>query len=132
MNHIGAKTEAAPSAWDQLAQTQNYEHPVRQTTQIINAPKPPINNQTPLTPTQPPIQQQQSPLPQIQSPPQQTTTDQTKLPEYGEELHPELVCAIRFLFSCLIRVIIIIIHRCVKDGRNFGQNEKIGRTIGIR
>lgn len=91
MNHIGAKTESASSAWDQLAQTQNYEHPVRQattTTTQLNA-KPPIINQAPLTSNQqmpPTIQQQQSPLPQIQQ-----QSDQNKLPEYGEELHPELV-----------------------------------------
>lgn len=88
MNHIGAKTEAAPSAWEQLAQTQNYEHPVRQPAQL-NA-KPPIINQTPLTPTQQPpptVPQQQSPLP----PAVQQQPDPNKLPEYGEELHPELV-----------------------------------------
>jgi hypothetical protein len=87
MNHIGAKTEAAPSAWDQLAQTQNYEHPVRQAPQL-NA-KSPVNNQTPMTPTQqspPPQTIQQSPLPPVQQ-----QTDQNKPPEYGEELHPELV-----------------------------------------
>lgn len=88
MNHIGAKTESAPSAWEQLAQTQNYEHPVRQPATQLNA-KPPIINQTPLTPTQqpPPAIQQQSPLP----PANQQQSDPNKLPEYGEELHPELV-----------------------------------------
>ncbi|XP_070492618.1 mRNA (2'-O-methyladenosine-N(6)-)-methyltransferase [Chironomus tepperi] len=85
MNHIGAKTEAAQTAWDQLAQTQNYEHPIRQQqSQTISsptsAPKLPIaavNNQT-----QPPVGQIQ------QQPP---TTPQPQQPEYGDELHPELV-----------------------------------------
>lgn len=88
MNHIGAKTEAAQTAWDQLAQTQNYEHPIRQQqSQTISppsiAPKLPttvINNQSP-----PPIGQIQQ---QQQTPPQPPQQHQ---PEYGDELHPELV-----------------------------------------
>ena len=87
MNHIGAKTEAAQTAWDQLAQTQNYDHPIRNQQQSqpptltppSSAPKlQTVNNQT-----QPPVGQiQQTPPP----PPQQT-----QQPEYGDELHPELV-----------------------------------------
>lgn len=95
MNHIGAKTEPAPSAWDQLAQTQNYDHPVvRQPTQV-NANKPQIVNQQP-----PPVvqQQQQAPLP---PPAAQQPTDPNKQPEYGEELHPELVNK-NFMVYCWI------------------------------
>lgn len=100
MNHIGAKTEAAQTAWDQLAQTQNYEHPIRQQqsqtlTPPSNAPKLPttiINNQSP-----PPIQQQQ------QTPPQPPQQPQQHQPEYGDELHPELV-------NYLILIILIDKH----------------------
>ena len=90
MNHIGAKTEAAQTAWDQLAQTQNYEHPIRQQQQtqtltaLSSAPKLPtvaVNNQTQSTVGQ--IQQQQQPP--------TTAPQQQQQPEYGDELHPELV-----------------------------------------
>lgn len=92
MNHIGAKTEAAQTAWDQLAQTQNYEHPIRQQqSQTLippsSAPKLPtvaVNNQT--QPTAGQIQQQQP----------STTPQQQQQPEYGDELHPELVSLIQF------------------------------------
>lgn len=91
MNHIGAKTEAAQTAWDQLAQTQNYEHPIRQQqsqtiTSPSSAPKLPtvsVNNQTQSNVGQ--IQQQQ---------PSTTPQPQQQQPEYGDELHPELVSLI--------------------------------------
>jgi hypothetical protein len=114
MNHIGAKTENTPqipSAWEQLAQTQNYEHPIRQQglAQAISSPvKPPstINNQ-PVVQAAPALiinnnntsnnsvnnNQQQSPqinAPAQQPPAQQQQTTQ-QAADYGEELHPELV-----------------------------------------
>jgi hypothetical protein len=114
MNHIGAKTEAPNSAWEQLAQTQNFEHPIRQQAPMGGV-KQTNNNQTqpiavappPTTPLQQ-TQQQQSPVqpPNSAQPPagnpQQQPTDPNKPPEYGEELHPELVSGklfhtIRFL-----------------------------------
>lgn len=119
MNHIGAKTQETPSsAWDQLAQTQNFDHPIRQqptqTTTAISGIVKPIINQT---------QQQQSPsLPppspniqsNVQSPPPpptpqqpQNPTDQNKPPEYGEELHPELVM-ITFINIFCIRFLLQI------------------------
>jgi hypothetical protein len=109
MNHIGAKTEAPNSAWEQLAQTQNFEHPIRQQGGV----KPINNNQTqPITipPPATPLQQtpqQQSPVlpPNSAAPPagnsQQTPTDPNKPPEYGEELHPELVSG-KLLYSIRI------------------------------
>lgn len=81
MNHIGAKTE---TAWDQLAQTQNYDHPIRnqqsppQPVTPASAPKAPIINQTAGTA-------------QLQQTPQPNQTPQQQQPEYGDELHPELV-----------------------------------------
>lgn len=117
MNHIGAKTEAPNSAWEQLAQTQNFEHPIRQPAsmggvkQINNNQTQPIVVAPPATPLHQ-SQQQQSPVqpPNSAQPPagnpQQQPTDPNKPPEYGEELHPELVSrkfslshAIRFLLQ---------------------------------
>ena len=64
--NVGAKPDAGSSAWDQLANSPNHEHPPRPPTQV---------------PTSPVVKQ---PLP----------TD-AKPPEYGEELHPELVSRLR-------------------------------------
>jgi phosphorylated CTD-interacting factor 1 len=112
MNHIGAKTETQSSAWDQLAQTQNYEHPIRQTG--VQPPPPPLNNTTsvaaaiatavPKTPATAPAATSNNQSPQIntavaagpqpQAPPnpnQNASSQQPQAPEYGEELHPELV-----------------------------------------
>lgn len=79
MNHIGAKPDAGPSAWDQLAQTQNYEHPVRQQ----SVQQPPVA----APPIKPPVNNQAAPTP----PPPVSVGQQPQAPEYGEELHPELV-----------------------------------------
>ena len=102
MNHIGAKTETPSSAWDQLAQTQNFDHPIRQQTSSTTISVKPIINQTPLPqqqsssqPTSPNIQSSPPPHPppptSQQQPPTTSPTDPNKPPEYGEELHPELV-----------------------------------------
>lgn len=68
--NVGAKSEAGPSAWDQLTATPNHDHPIRQ-------PQPPM----PMSPV-------------VKQPP--TAAPDVKPPEYGEELHPELVSLIAF------------------------------------
>ena len=61
---VGAKSES--SAWDQLAATPNHDHPIRQ-------------QQPPAIP------------PPVVKPPAAPPASDVKPPEYGEELHPELV-----------------------------------------
>lgn len=73
--NVGAKNDAGSSAWDQLASSPNHEHPVRQQ-QAAQAPPQP----QPIPPPLPPVVKQPAAAP----------TD-AKPPEYGEELHPELV-----------------------------------------
>lgn len=63
--NVGAKPDAGSSAWDQLANSPNHEHP----TSRQPMPSSPVVKQ-PLPPTE------------------------GKPPEYGEELHPELVSKI--------------------------------------
>lgn len=86
MNHIGAKTEVTQTAWDQLAQTQNYDHPIRGTTQTTTTPQAP-----PTPPPKAPIinNNQTTANNDNKQPPPTAPTQQQ--PEYGEELHPELV-----------------------------------------
>lgn len=74
MMNVSAKPDAGSSAWDQLANSPSHEHPIS-----IN----PIRQQQP--PLQPP-----PPSPVVKQP---LPTD-AKPPEYGEELHPELVSSI--------------------------------------
>lgn len=69
--NVGAKSDAGSSAWDQLAATPNHDHPIR--------------------PQQPPPP---SAAPVVKQP--ITQTGDVKPPEYGEELHPELVRASHF------------------------------------
>lgn len=68
--NVGAKTsvasDAGTSAWDQLAATPNHDHPIRP-------------QQSPPTPMTPVVKQSPSATPDV------------KPPEYGEELHIELV-----------------------------------------
>lgn len=64
--NVGAKSDAGSSAWDQLAATPNHDHPIR--------------------PQQPPL----PPSPVVKQPTTPVVGD-VKPPEYGEELHPELV-----------------------------------------
>lgn len=66
--NVGAKSDAGSSAWDQLAATPNHEHPIRQ------QPPPP-----------------QPPPPPAKLPAPNSASTDVKPPEYGEELHPELV-----------------------------------------
>lgn len=68
---VGAKSET--SAWDQLAATPNHDHPIRQ-------------------------QQLPSVSPPAIKPPTAAPATDAKPPEYGEELHPELV-SIKFAIS---------------------------------
>ncbi|KAG5675320.1 hypothetical protein PVAND_005231 [Polypedilum vanderplanki] len=99
MNHIGAKTESQSSAWEALAQTQNYEHPIRQQPGMQQIP---LNNSNannittvPKTPTTISSGVSISPLINtVQQPPtqqNQNASQQQQALEYGEELHPELV-----------------------------------------
>jgi hypothetical protein len=88
MNHIGAKTDTASTAWDQLAQTQNYDHPL-----MRQQPQPAATVSKPTLPPPPPspatATNSQSVQPAVN--PQTPAPTEVKPPEYGEELHPELV-----------------------------------------
>lgn len=63
--NVGAKSET--SAWDQLAASPNHDHPIRQQSQLPAIAPPAVK------------------------PPAAAPTTDVKPPEYGEELHPELV-----------------------------------------
>lgn len=68
--NVGAKNDTVPSAWDQLAATPNHEHPIRQQQPSPQPPPPPVVKQPAVAPA---------------------ANSDAKPPEYGEELHPELV-----------------------------------------
>lgn len=70
--NVGAKNDAGSSAWDQLAATPNHDHPIRQQQQQ--------------QPSQP-----QPPPPPVAPVVKQVPAGDVKPPEYGEELHPDLV-----------------------------------------
>lgn len=109
MNHIGAKTEVNQTAWEQLAQTQNYDHPIRSqqvATSLVpltptSAPKPPLNSQP---------QANNNAVAGSQPPQQPAQSNQQQQPEYGEELHPELV---NDVFFCNNFVLICFLLECI-------------------
>lgn len=82
--NVGAKSDAGPSAWDQLTATPNHDHPIRQ-------PQPP-----PPMPMSPVVKQPPAAAPDV------------KPPEYGEELHPELVSLLPFRVVILGADLIVI------------------------